>query len=189
VRSESLRQFLLDRDSGRFAAWILGWEAQSADPDNFWFWHFGAGRNAAEGQYDNPELALSLLSAQRTIGAAQRAELYRAAAQRVHADQARIFLAHTRPLVAVSARVRGYEPEPFGFDNLAGVSLQPAAPGTAPPPAPTGALPTPAPEAGTATPAGDAAAAGETPTADPGATPEARGAPIRVPTTTRGDPA
>ncbi len=143
VRSENMRQFLIDRDRGRFTAWIIGWEAQSGDPDNFWFWHFGAGRLASEGQYVNRELAASLLSAQRTIDTAQRAEIYRAAAWMVDEDVARIFLACVRPLVSVSRRVRDYEPGPMGFDDFRSVTLAPAPEGAATMPPATDTSPPP----------------------------------------------
>ncbi len=127
VRSENLRQFLMDRDRGRFTAWLIGWEAQSADPDNMWYWHFGAGRVAAEGQYDNPDLRRSLLDAQRNTNSAEREEIYRAAARIVDADVPRIYLAHVCPIVAVSRWVEGYSPSPMGFDDFKEVSLRPGA--------------------------------------------------------------
>jgi peptide/nickel transport system substrate-binding protein len=138
VRTEGLRQFLSDRDTGRFTAWIIGWEAQSVDPDNFWFFHFGAGRAPSEGQYANADLARSVLEAQRTLGAAERTSLYRSAAQTVAADVARVFLAYTRPLVMKSDRVTGYVPGLMGFDDLATVTLGPAPPGATAAPIPTG---------------------------------------------------
>ncbi|MFN2250268.1 MAG: ABC transporter substrate-binding protein, partial [Anaerolineae bacterium] len=139
VHSEGLRKFLADRDSGRFTAWITGWEAQSGDPDTFWFWHFGAGRAGAEGQYYNEELAASLLEAQRTMGADGRSSIYESAAQTTVADEARAYLVYTRPIVAVSSRARGYEPGMFGFDDLDIVSLVPAPAGATAAPIPTGA--------------------------------------------------
>jgi peptide/nickel transport system substrate-binding protein len=134
VRSESLRQFLMDRDRGRFTAWLIGWEAQSGDPDNTWFWHFGAGRIASEGQYERSDLAAALLAAQRTINSAERESIYRAAARTVHADLARVFLAHVQPLVVTSRRVEGFEPSPMGFDAFRDVTL---APGPSPDSTPT----------------------------------------------------
>jgi hypothetical protein len=159
VRAESLRKFLDDRDSGRFSSWIIGWEAQTGDPDNLWFWHFGAGRLAAEGQYDRPDLAALLLEAQHLLASEQRAELYRSAARIVHDDVARIFLAHTHPIVAISSRLRNFVPGQLGFDELRDVSLAPGLP-----PAP---LPTRPPD--TATPEATATADAEA-TADPSAT-------------------
>jgi peptide/nickel transport system substrate-binding protein len=148
VHTEGLRKFINDRDSGRFTAWITGWQAQSGDPDNFWFWHFGAGRASAEGQYHDENLAASLLDAQRTLASDVRTQLYEEAAQVVGAAEARAYLAYTRPLVAVSSRVRGYEPGLMGFDELGNVSLRPSPAGATAPPAPTGApteAPTPTP--------------------------------------------
>lgn len=148
VHSEGLRKFLSDRDKGRFTAWITGWEAQSGDPDNTWFWHFGAGRAGSEGQYYNDGLAASLLEAQRTLGSDARERIYQDAAQVVSAAEVRAFLAYTRPLVAVSSRVHGFVPGALGFDDLSSVSLAPAPTGATAAPIPTGApteAPTPTP--------------------------------------------
>ncbi len=128
VRALGLRQFLSDRESGRFTAWIGGWEAQSPDPDNLWFFHFGIpGRFAAEGHYQNGDLARSLTAAQR-MDTDSRREVYEAAARTVDAATARIFLAHARPLVVVNQRLRGLEPGVMGFDDLSQVSLGPEPP-------------------------------------------------------------
>jgi peptide/nickel transport system substrate-binding protein len=176
VRSRSLRQFLIDRDNGRFTAWVAGWEAQSGDPDNFWFWHFGTPRIAAEGQYQNPGLAASLIEAQRTIGPEQRLALYHAAAQTVADDVARVFLVHPRLPIAISTRLGHYEPGPMGLEDLSGVTLLPPPAGAAPMAIPTGDVPlaTPAetvPAAGTAatpgTPEPTLAASPPAPTAGP----------------------
>lgn len=129
VRTEALRQFLNDRERGRFTAWIIGWEAQTADPDNFWFWHFGAGRHGAEGGYNRADLSTLLLNAQRTLGAQSRAAAYEEAAAMVDNDTARVFLAHTRPIVALSPQVEGFLPGPMGFDALHGVHLNRSTPG------------------------------------------------------------
>lgn len=138
VRTQSPRQFLKDRGTGRFTAWLIGWEGQSVDPDNFWYWHFGVpSRVVAEGNYSNPALVVSLRDAQRMIDSEQRAEAYRAAAQAVDQDSARIYLVHPQAPVAVSRRLRNYEPSPLGLDDFARVTLSeaPLAP-TASPPAP-----------------------------------------------------
>jgi peptide/nickel transport system substrate-binding protein len=143
VRTKSLRQFLSDRDNGRYNAWVVGWEAQSADPDNFWFWHFGAGRTASEGQYYNKDLAATLLDAQRTFGGPTRAKMYEDAAETILADAARVFLVHAREVVGLSPRVHGYQPNTMGFDDLSLVRLAPAPTGATAAPVPTGVQPTP----------------------------------------------
>jgi peptide/nickel transport system substrate-binding protein len=163
VRSESLRQFLQDRDRGRFTAWITGWEAQTADPDNFWFWHFGAGRNAAEGQYVNVELARDLVRAQRELGAAERQAIYESAARTVEADTARVFLSYTRPIVAVATALLDYEPGPMGFDDFSGVRLRAGS-------APARAIPLPSPS-GAVEPTGEVTAESPEPSSTPTAGP------------------
>lgn len=162
VRAIGLRQFLTDRESGRFTAWLGGWEAQSPDPDNFWFFHFGIpARFAAEGHYQNGELARSLTNAQR-LDTDSRRDAYLAAAHTVDADTARIFLVHARPLVVVSTRLQGYEPGVMGFDDLATVSIGPM-PDTGSQPRGTGSPEsgTPAPDTSeSGTPAPDASESG-----------------------------
>ena len=45
-------------------------EQYSADPDNYWFWHFGMpSRIVSEGNYNNSDLATSLRDAQRILDA------------------------------------------------------------------------------------------------------------------------
>jgi len=125
VKSEGLREFLSDRDRGRFSAWILGWQAQSADPDNFWFWHFGAGRLAAEGQYDRPDLAALLLDAQRSLSPEARAAAYSQAAAMVDNDAARVFLAYPRPIVALGNQLQDFDPSPMAFDSFLAAHVSP----------------------------------------------------------------
>jgi len=169
VRTTGARQFLKDRGNSRFTAWITGWQAQSPDPDNFWFWHFGTpARAVAEGNYSNADLAGSLRDAQRTLDSEQRADIYRTAARTVDRDVARIFLVHPRPVIVVSARLRDYQPSPLGFDDFTQVTLAPAPPGATAAPLPT--IVTPAAAPGTAgTP--DALAGSETPQAPASGTP------------------
>ena len=152
VRTDSLRRFLASRDTGRFTAWIVGWQAQSPDPDNPWYWHFSPIRVSAEGQYANDSLFALLLDAQRTISADEREQMYFGAAQTVRAESPRIFLAHARSRVVLAPTVRGFAPGPMGFDDLSTLRLDGAAAETstpaASPPAPTSTTaPTTTPEA------------------------------------------
>lgn len=142
VKSAGMRRFLSDRDRGRYVVWLLGWEAQSGDPDNWWFWHFGPGRQVSEGQYQKPDLAKLLLNAQRMLGTGPRVDLYQQAAQLAAADTPRLYLVHNSPILAVSKRIRRYEPSAIGFDDFAPVSLPPAAEDATAVPVPTGDAPT-----------------------------------------------
>jgi len=130
VRTQAPRQFLRDRDNGRFTAWVIGWRGQSADPDNYWFWHFGVpSRIVSEGNYNNSDLATSLRDAQRILDSEERAGYYRRAAETVDKDSARIFLVHPQSPVLVSNRLNAYHPSPLGFDDFAHVVLSPLPPG------------------------------------------------------------
>ncbi len=145
VRTDTLRRFLSSRDTGRYTAWIVGWQLQSPDPDNAWYWHFSPARVAAEGQYVNEGLFQLLLDAQRTISSDLREEMYFSAAQTLRAESPRIFLAHARDRVLLSPDVRGFAPGPMGFDDLSVVSVAAAAGVDSLGEAPTPAAGTPAP--------------------------------------------
>ena len=123
VQTDTLRRFLTRRATGRTTAWIIGWELQSPDPDNAWYYHFGPSRLASEGRYDNRLLFDTLLDAQRTVASDIRATSYREAARMVRTDDARVFLAATRSIVIASPRLYGFMPGAMGFDDFLAVSL------------------------------------------------------------------
>lgn len=155
VRTQAPRQFLKDRDNGRFTAWLVGWQAQSADPDNFWFWHFGMpSRIVSEGNYNNSDLATSLRDAQRILDSEERAGVYRRAATTVDKDSARIYLVHLQSPVLVSQRLNAYQPSPMDLDDFGHVTLAPRPAGATAVPLATFKDPTasPTPAATTGTP-------------------------------------
>ena len=126
---------LLDNRDRAYRAWLIGWEAQTSDPDSMWYWHFGPANANTEGHYANADLHKLLLEAQRTAATDRRRTLYESAAALVAADVPRLYLAYTRPIVAVGDRVQNYVPGAMGYDAFAGVTLaQPAPDATAPPP-------------------------------------------------------
>ncbi len=148
VRTQAPRQFLKDRDNGRFTAWLVGWQAQSADPDNFWFWHFGVPtRIVSEGNYNNSDLATSLRDAQRTLDSEVRAAVYREAASKVDKDTARVFLVHLQTPVLISQRLNAYQPSPMGFDDFSHVVLASQSAASTPVPLATFRAPTVGPTA------------------------------------------
>ena len=173
VQTDTLRRLLTRRATGRTTAWIIGWELQSSDPDNAWYYHFGPSRVASEGRYDNRLLFDTLLEAQRTVGSDARATIYQDAARMVRADDPRIFLAASRSILLVSPQLTGFSPGGMGFDDLTTVVLGPdlEMPATVAPDAPAlrtvdpGGMPPGAPGVGAEE--GDPEAAE---TADPGAT-------------------
>ncbi|MBK6769550.1 MAG: hypothetical protein IPG72_11200 [Ardenticatenales bacterium] len=195
VNPISARRLLDNRDRA-YRAWLIGWEAQTSDPDSMWYWHFGPANTNTEGHYENDDLFKLLLEAQRTTAQTDRRRtLYESAAALVAADMPRIFLANARPIVAVGSRVQGYLPGAMGYDAFAGVSLtEPPADASPPPPLesylPPTATPTavenaPLPTAGT--PNGSPPAGTSTAAATPSPTP-ATPSPV-PPTATQAGPA
>lgn len=130
VRTEPLRRFLERRTSGRATSWLMGWQAQILDPDNFWYYHFSPSRAPAEGQYSNETLAALLLDGQREENGQVRLEAYASSAEIVQADVPRVFLAYVRPIVAHVRGLEGFQPGPLGFDDLGRVFLGGAPAGT-----------------------------------------------------------
>lgn len=123
AQTDTLRRFLTRRATGRTTAWIIGWELQSPDPDNAWYYHFGPSRMSSEGRYDNRLLFDRLLEGQRTVSSDTRTAAYRDAATMVRQDDPRIFLAAARSIVVASDRLAGFAPGAMGFDDLATVHL------------------------------------------------------------------
>lgn len=183
VNPISTRRFLDNRDRGLYRAWLIGWDAQTSDPDSLWYWHFGPARTAAEGRYENADLFKILLEAQRTVATDRRRTLYESAAAIVAADVPRVFLAYARGVAAVGPRVEGYVPGAMGYDALAKVSLAaPANGATPPPPLERFLAPTATPTSDARPPAAASGAPGSS--ATPGASPTPSAPPTAAPSAT-----
>jgi peptide/nickel transport system substrate-binding protein len=116
----------LDRvRTGRLPLYLLGWIGDNGDPDNCLCYMFCTPGAPHQGFYANPPLAQLLLRGQALQGRSERAVLYRRAEAMLHEDAARLFLAHARMPVALSRRVRGYEPHPTGVESFAAVEVLP----------------------------------------------------------------
>jgi len=103
----------------------LGWGSDNGDPDNFLNYFFGSGTEpiAREGWYMNADLAALLMTAQTTVGQANREPLYQQAEQLMHDDVTRIWIAHNNTPLIFSSKVSGYVPQPVGADYYEWVEL------------------------------------------------------------------
>jgi len=113
--------YLDKRKNGQLPLYMLGWTGDNGDPDNFLCYFFCSPGAAREGFYSNRSLADLLLRAQTLTNQADRAKLYRQAEQMLHDDAGRLFVAHNRPPLAFSKKVRGYVANPTGseyFDTV-----------------------------------------------------------------------
>ncbi len=115
----------LDRvKSGRLALYMLGWIADAADPDTALCYLFCAPGAPSQGFYANRAVTELLERARTLARQADRAPLYRQVAELLHADVARLFLAHSQAPLAFSRRVRGYVANPTGAESLATVEVR-----------------------------------------------------------------
>jgi peptide/nickel transport system substrate-binding protein len=115
----------LDRvKQGRLPLYMLGWIADSGDPDTALCYLFCAPGASGQGFYANPQVTDLLLRARAALPTTDRAELYRRAAGLLHADVARLFVAHARTPLVFSRRVSGYVANPTGAESFAPVTLR-----------------------------------------------------------------
>jgi peptide/nickel transport system substrate-binding protein len=115
----------LDRvKSGRLPLYMLGWIGDNGDPDNCLCYVFCAPAAPNQGFYANPRLSALLQRAQMLTGRAERARLYRQAERMLHDDVARLFVAHSQSVLALSKRVAGYVASPTGAESFATVQVR-----------------------------------------------------------------
>jgi peptide/nickel transport system substrate-binding protein len=116
LKTEDWSTYLDDRNAGVFDIWMIGWTGDNGDPDNF-FCYFVCLPKPKEGNW-NTELAQKtidlLLEAQTLSSQAEREPLYQEAAEYVHEDAARIFMAHNKTSLLFAPNVRGFVPSPLG---------------------------------------------------------------------------
>jgi peptide/nickel transport system substrate-binding protein len=109
---------------GRLPLYMLGWIADSGDPDTALCYLFCSPGASAQGFYANRAVTDLLLRARAALPTADRAELYRRAAGLLHGDVARLFIVHARTPLVFSRRVTGYVANPTGAESFATVDLR-----------------------------------------------------------------
>lgn len=124
LKTEDWTTYLADRREGKFNLWMLGWTGDNGDPDNFLFFHYGVPR-PGEGNYNNPELIKILSDAQKVVNQAERAELYKKAAEIIHEDCPRLFIGHNQVPLLFSTKVTGYVVNPTSTEIYNTVVLLP----------------------------------------------------------------
>lgn len=116
LKTEDWSTYLDDRAAGTFDIWMLGWTGDNGDPDNF-FCYFVCIPDPKEGNWNNDKAQETidlLLEAQALSDQAEREPLYFQAAEIVHEDNPRLFIAHAKVPLLLSAEVKGYVPHPLG---------------------------------------------------------------------------
>lgn len=107
---------------------LLGWTADTADPDNFLYVLLDKD-NARPGSasnisfYDSEAVHKKLLEAQREYSRIDRTKLYHEAQDIVHADCPVVPLVHTDQIVAMRKAVKGFVLQPTGEKRFHRVTL------------------------------------------------------------------
>jgi peptide/nickel transport system substrate-binding protein len=109
---------------GRLPLYMLGWIADSGDPDTALCYLFCTPGAPTQGFYANPTVSGLLGRARALTRWPDREGLYRQAAEALHADVARLWIAHSRTPLVFSTRVRGYVANPTGAESFAGVEVK-----------------------------------------------------------------
>ena len=111
---------------GEADAFMLGWTGDNGDADNFIYTlldkdNIGSNNYA---YYSNDEVHELLIKAQSEIDENVRNDLYKKAQEIIHEDAPWVPLAHSTPLLAAKAEVKGFLPHPTGSDKLDKVSIE-----------------------------------------------------------------
>lgn len=118
--------YLEKAKNGEADAFMLGWTGDNGDADNFIYTlldkdNIGSNNYA---YYSNDEVHDLLIKAQSETDENVRNDLYKKAQEIIHEDAPWVPLAHSTPLLAAKAGVKGFLPHPTGSDKLDNVSIE-----------------------------------------------------------------
>ncbi|MEO4055465.1 ABC transporter substrate-binding protein [Solibacillus sp. CAU 1738] len=118
--------YLEKTKNGEADAFMLGWTGDNGDADNFIYTlldkdNIGSNNYA---YYSNDKVHDLLIAAQSETDENVRIDLYKQAQVIIHEDAPWVPLAHSTPLLAAKAEVKGFLPHPTGSDRLLNVSIE-----------------------------------------------------------------
>ena len=118
--------YLEKTKNGEADAFMLGWTGDNGDADNFIYTlldqdNIGSNNYA---YYSNDEVHDLLIAAQSETDENVRIDLYKQAQVIIHEEAPWVPLAHSIPLLAGKAEVKGFLPHPTGSDRLYNVSIE-----------------------------------------------------------------
>ncbi|MEX2535757.1 MAG: ABC transporter substrate-binding protein [Trueperaceae bacterium] len=117
LMTEDWTTYLADYTTGKFPMYMLGWNADYADPDNFLSTFFGPGATDQLG-WDSPETVDALNQARQIADQDERAALYAQIVNNVAEDAVSLPVAHNRSLNAVRSGVDGFVMSPLGYSSV-----------------------------------------------------------------------
>ena len=109
-------------DEGNAAVYLLGWTGDFGDPDNFIGTFFQTPQKAWG--FDNEEIFSKLNEAEAETDLDAREELYKEANRLIMDFLPGVPYVHTKPALAFTANVQGYEPSPVSLESFATVTLE-----------------------------------------------------------------
>lgn len=112
--------------NGEADAFLLGWTGDNGDADNFLYVLLDKDNIGSNNYtyYSNDELHEILIKAQTETDKDKRAEMYKKAQEIIHKDAPMAPLAHSTPILAGAADIKGFAPHPTGSDLLAEVYFE-----------------------------------------------------------------
>jgi len=117
LMTEDWSTYLSRYNTGAYPMYMLGWNGDYADPDNFLTTFFGPSGFEQLG-WEAPEVVDALQQARQIAGQDERAALYASVIDAVAADAASIPMAHNRSLSAVRSDVQNWIPSPLGYSSV-----------------------------------------------------------------------
>ena len=123
LKTEDWTTYLDDYSTGKFPMYMLGWNGDYADPDNFLSTFFGPSA-AADLGWDAPEVVSELNEARQVAEEDERASLYADVINTVAEQAVSIPMAHNSTLNATRSNIDGWVMSPLGYSsvNLANVT-------------------------------------------------------------------
>ena len=109
-------------DEGKCPLYLLGWTGDFGDPDNFIGTFFQTPQKAWG--FDNEEIFSKLNEAEAETDLDAREELYKEANRLIMDFLPGVPYVHTKPALAFTANVQGYEPSPVSLESFATVTLE-----------------------------------------------------------------
>ena len=118
--------YLEKAKNGEADAFMLGWTGDNGDADNFIYTLLDKDNIGSNNYsyYSNDEVHDLLIAAQSEVDENKRIELYKQAQVIIQDDAPWVPLAHSTPLLAAKAGVKGFLPHPTGSDKLHKVSIE-----------------------------------------------------------------
>jgi len=116
IRTRPWGEFLDFVHRGEAIIFLLGWNTDNGDPDNFLFPLFhsksiGDGGNST--YYSNPEVDRLIELGMQELNPQRRVEIYREAERRILEDAPMIFLSHKYNIYLVQDDIMGFKPNPI----------------------------------------------------------------------------